>query len=194
MGDQLIFHLGLAHSSGPPLALLVVLEAEEDLLGLEVEGQGLLARMPIGRKFASFLGRGATEGNSFAFFFTSMESNSLAAATCLTISLGFLATHLDRDVRDVQCQPNRGHPPRVAGAEAHLPLFVQQESRPCHHPTPPLDLRQSHHKLCQMLLTPKALARSRLLSLMMGKPVLAEMDHCGKHVCQLDETKPRNKF
>ena len=55
MGDQLIFHLGLAHSSGPPLALLVVLEAEEDLLGLEVEGQGLLARMPIGWKFASFL-------------------------------------------------------------------------------------------------------------------------------------------
>ena len=118
-----------------------------------------------------------------------MESNSLAAATCLTISLGFLATHLDRDVRDVQCQPNRGHPPRVAGAEAHLPLFVQQESRPCHHPTPPLDLRQSHHKLCQMLLTPKALARSRLLSLMMGKPVLAEMDHCGKQVCQSDKTK-----
>ena len=191
MGDQLIFHLGLAHSSCHPLVLLVVLEAEEDLLGLEVEGQGLLARMPIGRKFASFLGRGATEGNSFAFFFTSMESNSLAAATCLTISLGFLATHLDRDV--TRCpkssQPDRGDPPGVAGAEAHLPLLVQQESRPRHHPTPPLDLRQSHHKMCQMLLTPKALARSRLLSLMMGKPVLAEMDHCGKQVCQSDKTK-----
>ena len=102
MGDQLIFHLGLANSSGPPLVLLVVLEAEEDLLVLEVEGQGLLARMPIGRKFASFLGRGATEGNSFTFIFTSMESNSLAAATCLTISLGFLATHLDRALRDIQ--------------------------------------------------------------------------------------------
>ena len=196
MGDQLIFHLGLAHSSVPPHVQLVVADAEEDLLVLEVEGQGLLARMPIGGKFASFLRMRATAGSSFTFFCTSMESNSLAAATCLTISLGFLATHLDRDV--TRCpkssQPDRGDPPGVAGAEAHLPLFVQQESRPCHHPTPPLDLRQSHHKLCQMLLTPKALARSRLLSLMMGKPVLAEMDHCGKHVCQLDETKPRNKF
>ena len=55
MGDQLIFHLGLANSSGPPLVLLVVVKAEEDLLVLEVEGQGLLARMPIGWKFTSFL-------------------------------------------------------------------------------------------------------------------------------------------
>ena len=55
MGDQLIFHLGLAHSSCHPLVLLVVLEAEEDLLGLEVEGQGLLARMPTGWQFTSFL-------------------------------------------------------------------------------------------------------------------------------------------
>ena len=31
-----------------------------------------------------------------------MESNSLAAATCLTISLGFLATHLDRALRYIQ--------------------------------------------------------------------------------------------
>ena len=39
----------------PPHVQLVVADAEEDLLVLEVEGQGLLARVPIGWKFTSFL-------------------------------------------------------------------------------------------------------------------------------------------
>ena len=52
---QDLFHLGLAHSNVPPHVQLVVADAEEDLLVLEVEGQGLLARVPIGWKFTSFL-------------------------------------------------------------------------------------------------------------------------------------------
>ena len=49
---QLFLNLGLAHISGPLLLLLLRrdVEAEEVHLVLEVDGQSLVARLPVGRQ------------------------------------------------------------------------------------------------------------------------------------------------
>ena len=109
------------------------------------------------------------------------ESSSLAAASCLTISLGFLATHLAIKLSIMLKTKYRYFSPGEDCAVADLPLLVQQESGP-YHPTRPLHLGRQNQNVQNILtrtlsLTPKALAMVRLLSLMMGKPAWPEADN-----------------
>ena len=87
----MLFDLGLTHDAALLLLHLLVVEAKESPLLLQVGWQHLVPNLPASRQLSPLL-KEEIEGDHPSL--TWAMSNSLAAATCLTISLGFLATHL----------------------------------------------------------------------------------------------------
>ena len=118
-------------------------EAKEVPLVLQVVGQSLVARLPVGRQLHPTL-KIFVDQREFSYAkLTSAASSSLAAATCLTISLGLLATHLHIKIADGNVSEV---PPGVDCAVADFPLLVQQEGGPRRHPTCPLRLSRHNHQ------------------------------------------------
>ena len=89
-----LFNLGLAHVVAPLLVHQQVVEAKESFPLLKAGRQRCVPDLPASRQLNSLLQEEIKGDSGLKTSPTLAESNSLAAATCLIISLGFLATHL----------------------------------------------------------------------------------------------------
>ena len=179
-----LFNLGLAHMAATLLLHLPIVQAKEScpLLKTGRGRQRSVPNLPASRQLSSLLQKEIKRDSGLKTLPTMANSNSLAAASCLTVSLGFLATHLAIKLLKMLQNKYREFSPGEDCAVADLLFLVQQESGPCHHPARPLCLGRQHQNVQNILtsklsLTPKALAMVRLLSLMMGKPAWPEADH-----------------
>ena len=89
-----LFNLGLAHVAAPLLVHRQVVQAKESFPLLKAGRQRCVPNLPASRQLSP-LRQLEIQGDSGLKTSTTLaESSSLAAATCLTIFLGFLATHL----------------------------------------------------------------------------------------------------
>ena len=148
-----MLNLRNAHVTTSLLLRLLDVEAKEVPPVLQVVRQSLVARLLVDRQLHPTLQgeniRRSREKSQYARL-TSAASSSLAAATCLTISLGLLATHLPIKIADGNVSEV---PPGVDCAVADFPLLVQQEGGPRHHPACPLRLsRHNHQQLFDRIL------------------------------------------
>ena len=91
-----LFNLGLAHMAATLLLHLPIVQAKEScpLLKTGRGRQRSVPNLPAGRQLSSILKKEIKRDSGLKTSTTMAKSNSLAAASCLTISLGFLATHL----------------------------------------------------------------------------------------------------
>ena len=168
-----LFNLGLTHVPAPLLLHLPIGQAKESF-PLKTGRQRNVPKLPASRQLSSLLQKEIKRDSGLKTLPTMANSNSLAAASCLTVSLGFLATHLAIKLLKMLQNKYREFSPGEDCAVAEFPLLV--------HPASPLRLCHTHQKVqnistSKLSLTPKALAMVRLLSLMMGKPAWAEADH-----------------
>ena len=169
-----LFNLGLAHMAATLLLHLPIVQAKESCPLLKTGWQRSVPNLPAGRQLSSILKKEIKRDSGLKTLPTMANSNSLAAASCLTVSLGFLATHLAIKLLKMVQNKYREFSPGEDCTVAEFPLLV--------HPASPLRLCHTHQKVqnistSKLSLTPKALAMVRLLSLMMGKPAWAEADH-----------------
>ena len=88
------FNLGLAHVAAPLLVHRQVVQPKESFPPLKAGRQRCVPNLPASRQLSPLLQLEIKGDSGLKTSPTLAESSSLAAATCLTISLGFLATHL----------------------------------------------------------------------------------------------------
>ena len=91
-----LFNLGLAHMAATLLLHLPIVQAKEScpLLKTGRGRQRSVPNLPASRQLSSLLQKEIKRDSGLKTSTTMAKANSLAAASCLTISLGFLATHL----------------------------------------------------------------------------------------------------
>ena len=90
----MLFNLGLGHVAATLLLHQPIVHAKESFPLLKTGWQRSIPNLPASRQLSSLLQNEIKRDSGLKTSPTLAKSNSLAAASCLTISLGFLATHL----------------------------------------------------------------------------------------------------
>ena len=88
------FNHGLAHVAAPLLIHRQVVQAKESFPPLKAGRQRCVLNLPASRQLSPLLQLEIKGDSGLKNSLTLAESSSLTAAICLTISFGFLATHL----------------------------------------------------------------------------------------------------